>query len=309
MGIEYVTRGARLICVSSSNMQCGSHMRRLNIKFDKRVTIRTEDGYMHPLAFEDDCEVGEGNNIPCMGICAQLTSEHYKKKVDGKTSEEDEKLVVTLIGQNENGVSDKCYGSVAGIKCTPDIDGEKWQNTKETAFWTEEDNEDGSSGKSMVCMTSFLRCKHGGIIIPVTNGLEYCGTLDSIESEIVMPTPNAPIPSTEEMQEYLHKIEEKRKQMEEEQKKQEEEEKRKAEEEAKQREAEFKPGPTEAPEPQDPEEKIMPLGTYKGNNIDSEIMKNYRLETKKEIERIKRHLKIDKKRKLERNDEDENNSK
>lgn len=281
MGIDYITRGARLICVSCSDMQCGSHMRRLNIKFDERVKIRTGDGYVHPLVFEDDCEVGEGKNIPCMGICAQLTREHYKQKADGKTSEKDEKLVVTLIGQNENGVADKCYGSVAGIKCMPDIDEGKWQNTKETAFCITEDNEGANSGKKIVCMTSFLKCKHGGIILPVTNGLEYCGTLDNKDDEIAMPTPNAAIPSTEEMQDYLEQREEEQKQREEEQKqkeaeekRKEEEQKRKKEEEAEQRKVEFKPGPTEAPEPQDPAEAIMPLGTYKGNEIDTEIVEN-----------------------------------
>lgn len=133
---EYLVRGAMLVC------QCGSHPRRLNLP-------RCHGVYMmeKPIIRKDDCIVGK--NIEYFGVCS------------GSTPPEGAETI-TLTPYDKN--SSSSGKNAEGPKCTPQII-EKWRCTNEESKISGEE--------TAVTIDSYLVCRCGGLIQPVSSGQEY----------------------------------------------------------------------------------------------------------------------------------------
>ncbi len=150
--LEYLVRGAPIKCI------CGSHTRHLDMYHSHGVYVNGK-----AVAFEEDCVPDV--NISYFGHCLSpgctLTETISLKKggavnVDGAYLEEaDDSIRVAL-------------------KCVPDFDG-KWQNAHEETVIAKEgcrgDFDEGSDSYAKALTTaSYLLCKHGGLIYPLTSG-------------------------------------------------------------------------------------------------------------------------------------------
>lgn len=151
-GDKFLVRGALLKC------SCSSHPRRLNLMKDHGVTVDLKDGYDkgHPFVHEMDCVSGPTGNIDYFGVCNMLPK--------------NSPTAISLQAVNEKG--ELTGGVVQGGKCVPAFVPQKWSKTKEDV------RIGGVNGKKMVTMESCLMCPLGGIITPVTTGMEYKGEQD-----------------------------------------------------------------------------------------------------------------------------------
>ena len=142
-----VTRGALLRC------SCGTHPRRLNLPQSYGVYATDE---RHPKMHQDNCIVGDDNNISYYGVCksnctpensCSICLEPYVTPDGVKTSSE----------------------KVDGNKCVPVIVG-NWFDPKE-----DDKIYDMDVQSNIPCITanSFLVCKYGGIIEVLTSGQEF----------------------------------------------------------------------------------------------------------------------------------------
>lgn len=132
---EYLVRGALLAC------QYGSHPRRLNLPQCHGIYIEEK-----PMIRGNDCVVDD--NISYFGICSCETPPDNAEKV-------------SLVPYSEDG---NATGTVTGKKCCPYIVGE-WRGISE--------NVKVSGNEHGVTMDSFLVCRCGGLIQPLTSGQEY----------------------------------------------------------------------------------------------------------------------------------------
>lgn len=132
---EYLVRGAMLAC------QYGSHPRRLNLPQCHGVYMMEK-----PVVREDDCVVEK--NIKFFGICQC-----------GTPPEGAENVKLVAYGKDEESKE-----NVEGPKCAPDIVG-KWRAVKEST--------EISGKEKAVTMNSYLVCRCGGLIQPISSGQDY----------------------------------------------------------------------------------------------------------------------------------------
>ena len=141
-GNEYLVRGAELKCT------CGSNKRKMNLNECHGVYIKG-----HAVVHELDCMQGDEQNITWFGVCE-------KKEPDTEH----------ILAVGDDGIKH------SGKKCKPHIigvwidsyDGTKIADHEEGVV----DNEGSSTGYNTLTVGSFLVCKYGGIIAPVSSGQE-----------------------------------------------------------------------------------------------------------------------------------------
>lgn len=137
----YLVRGAELMCSQ------GSNKRMMNLSPCHGVYIK-----MHAVVHELDCIQGDEDNITWFGVCTPgegLETESIKLLADNGT---------------------KCHGK----KCEPHIIG-TWMETHEGTKIVDNGDklpseEENAKGCNTLTMDSFLVCKYGGIIMPITSG-------------------------------------------------------------------------------------------------------------------------------------------
>jgi len=134
---EYLVRGAMLVC------NCGSHPRRLNLPTCHGVYVLE-----HPVIREDDCEPVK--NISYFGVCQGETPPDGAEEI----------LLDKFVPEGEQSTGEE----VQGPRCTPDIL-EKWRSTKESTKI--------SGTETAVTTNSYLVCRCGGLIQPITSGQEF----------------------------------------------------------------------------------------------------------------------------------------
>lgn len=180
--VRYITRGAVLKC------DCGSHVRFFNLPKDHGEYI-VMNGIKYPLVGEKDCEVGENGNIRYFGVCTKLQEQCaegtyvppedperiVQPEVEGAGAIKQQVGTISLYRLSDDG---KTVEVVTGIKCCPQIVGERWRDTKEDAFmWCH-----GETLVKRVTTESKLYCKYGGVITVLDEercGINYDGSLDS----------------------------------------------------------------------------------------------------------------------------------
>ncbi len=131
---EYLVRGALLTC------DFGSHARKLNLPLSHGIYIKEKAQIL-----EDDCIVDD--NISYFGVCTCETP-----PCDTET--------VTLQKYGDAG---KDGATITGCKCCPEIIG-KWRDCMERNMY--------AGNVKTVTTESYLVCKHGGLIQPVSSGQE-----------------------------------------------------------------------------------------------------------------------------------------
>lgn len=158
----YLVRGALLKC------SCGTHTRKLNLPLCHGVYIADK-----PIVQEEDCQVGDDQNIAAFGICqsdghpskdpwwVKAGKMLFQSAVSYVREEESEKIILqTEDGQN-----------VKGYACTPCIVG-TWKDVHE-AQKIARNNTDGTvegDRLSSITLESFLVCAYGGLIQPMSSG-------------------------------------------------------------------------------------------------------------------------------------------
>ncbi len=151
-GIEYLVRGAPMRCLY------GSHMRYLDM-------LETHGVYLgdKALIHANDCKVDE--NIFSFGICScpKTTLTEKVTLVKGADVDHDGNYINALDEQ-----------VLTGIVCKPTING-IWRNIKEDTQIADDAAEgiEGPSGATCygaVTNASYLLCKEGGFIMPLTSG-------------------------------------------------------------------------------------------------------------------------------------------
>ena len=160
----YLVRGAELYC------SCGTHKRKLNLKQCHGVYVTGQ-----PMVQEEDCLVGEDENITAFGICE--SKGHPSKKPwwvkvgnvlrDDIVSYVQQEESIKIILQTEDG------RNVKGYACTPCIVG-TWKDVHETQKIAR-NNTDGTAERdklSAITLESFLACAYGGLIQPLESGQE-----------------------------------------------------------------------------------------------------------------------------------------
>lgn len=141
-GNEYLVRGAELKCT------CGSNQRKLNLDVCHGVYIRG-----HAVVHELDCIQGDKENITWFGAC-----------------EKEELNTESIIAVGDDGQKH------AGKKCKPHIIG-VWMDSYDGTKIVDNGNKMADDFQNPVgCNTltvgSFLVCKYGGIIAPISSGQE-----------------------------------------------------------------------------------------------------------------------------------------
>ena len=139
---EYLVRGAQLWC------DCGSNRRKLNLNVCHGVYING-----HAVVHELDCIQGDEENITWFGAC-------------NKDELDTEKILA--IGDDGK--------KHPGKKCKPHIIG-AWLDTYDGTTIVDngnkmEDDPDNPVGCNTLTVGSFLVCKYGGIISPISSGQE-----------------------------------------------------------------------------------------------------------------------------------------
>lgn len=141
-GNEYLVRGAQLCC------SCGSNRRKLNLNVCHGVYING-----HAVVHELDCIQGDEENITWFGAC-----------------DKDELDTERIIAVGSDGKKH------SGKKCKPHIIGvwiDSYDGTKIVDNGNKmEDDPDNPVGCNTLTVGSFLVCKYGGIISPITSGQE-----------------------------------------------------------------------------------------------------------------------------------------
>lgn len=151
--VEYVTRGALLTCTM------GTHKRRLNLPQDYGVDVTNESGTACSFITDRDCICeGEGKNISQFGVCHATEQNEENKRNPRKLGE---------VKPNE--YSEENAEIQRGLLCAPLLN-ESWLNVKKDVFICRDGKEDYAN---MVTMDSYLYCKRGGVVYPITSGQEY----------------------------------------------------------------------------------------------------------------------------------------
>lgn len=160
----YLVMGAELYC------SCGTHKRKLNLPECHGVYVSN-----HPIMAEEDCEVGDGKNIPSFGIC-QSEDNPVNKSFLEKAGD---KIKEFFTGEDTGEDADKIMlktedgRNVKGYACIPCIVG-KWKDVYETEKIARNGTDGTCGGDRMSALTqrSFLVCANGGLIQPLTSGQE-----------------------------------------------------------------------------------------------------------------------------------------
>ena len=142
-----LVRGALLRC------SCGTHPRRLNLSKSYGMYAIDEQ---HPKVHQDNCKVGDTNNITYYGVCKSNCKPEGSHHISLEP-------YVTPDGKKTSS------SKVEGNKCVPIIVG-NWMDPKEDDMIYDMDVD-----RVIPCLTtnSFLVCKYGGIIEVITSGQEY----------------------------------------------------------------------------------------------------------------------------------------
>ena len=166
---EYVVRGANLKC------SFGSHCRKLNLP--KCHAVYTTKS---PMVHELDCVPGPDYNISYFGVCS----------CPGNPNKEIVQLQAETYDEQGNKVKGaESTGNVKGIKCTPIILG-TWMSTYDKTRIVDNGDKDPSDkesenpqGHPAVTTNSYLLCKFGGIIQPLSSGQEIVEQEAAIENK------------------------------------------------------------------------------------------------------------------------------
>ena len=150
-GLEYVVRGAPLMC------NCGTHSRHLDMLESHGIYVKHR-----AVALEEDYR--EGVNISYFGHC-QSPIKDLTETISLKMRRNVDKDGVGLS---------KYDGSIyVGVKCVPSLH-TPWENTYDTTCiaedGAEEMNADECTYKKAVTTASYLSCRQGGIIYPLSSG-------------------------------------------------------------------------------------------------------------------------------------------
>nr|WP_300797508.1 DUF4280 domain-containing protein [uncultured Acetatifactor sp.] len=141
-GNAYLVRGAQLYC------NCGSNIRKLNLNVCHGVYING-----HAVVHELDCIQGDEENITWFGAC-------------NNDELDTEKIIAVGYDGNKH----------SGKKCKPHIIGvwmDSYDGTKIVDNGNKmKDDPDNPVGCNTLTVGSFLVCKYGGIISPVSSGQE-----------------------------------------------------------------------------------------------------------------------------------------
>lgn len=161
--IEFLVRGAKLQC------RKGSHLRKLNIPLCHGV-YEGKNPMLHKL----DCIVGDDWNIPTFGVCSSGSPELNTPKVMLQEEEYDPENYYESKGPTGK--------NIKGKACSPAIIG-TWQETYDLTRIVDngqkdpgdkhKSSKDTSKGKPALTLHSFLICKYGGLIEPLTSGQEH----------------------------------------------------------------------------------------------------------------------------------------
>lgn len=142
-----LVRGALLRC------SCGSHPRRLNLPLSYGVYAVDEK---HPKVHLENCEVGDPKNISYYGVCQSSTP----------PSSEQICLEPYVSPEGKRASTSNAEGK----KCTPVIVEKKWFDGKDDDYIYDIDKD---ANLESITMNSFMVCKYGGVITPVTSGQEF----------------------------------------------------------------------------------------------------------------------------------------
>lgn len=142
--LEYVVRGATLMCM------CGSHTRHLDMYHSYGIYVNDK-----AVACKDDCIANQ--NISYFGHC---------NAPGCKLTETISLKVGSVVNTEGVALQDVQESIKVGKKCVPDFDG-KWQNTHLTTLIAEDG---GVIYRQVLTTASYLICKHGGLIYPITSG-------------------------------------------------------------------------------------------------------------------------------------------
>ncbi len=151
---EYLVRGAQLCC------DCGSNRRKLNLNVCHGVYING-----HAVVHELDCIQGDEENITWFGACSK--------------DELDTEKILAVGDDGEKHPGKKCKPHIIGV----------WIDTYDGTTIVDngnkmEDDPDNPVGCKTLTVGSFLVCKYGGIISPISSGQER----DIKESEFIEGT-------------------------------------------------------------------------------------------------------------------------
>ncbi len=150
-GKEYVVRGAPLMC------NCGTHSRHLDMLESHGIYVNRK-----AVALEEDYK--EGVNISYFGHC--------KSPITDLTE-----TISLRMRRNVNtdgvGLSEYDGSIYVGVKCVPSLH-TPWENTHDTTCIAEDGEEgmeaDECTYKKAVTTVSYLSCRQGGIIYPLSSG-------------------------------------------------------------------------------------------------------------------------------------------
>ena len=150
-GKEYVVRGAPLMC------NCGTHSRHLDMLESHGIYVNRK-----AVALEED--YNEGVNISYFGHC--------KSPITDLTE-----TISLRMRRNVNtdgvGLSEYDGSIYVGVKCVPSLH-TPWENTHDTTCIAEDGEEgmeaDECTYKKAVTTASYLSCRQGGIIYPLSSG-------------------------------------------------------------------------------------------------------------------------------------------
>ena len=161
---EYLVRGAVLICTN------GSHKRKINLPKCHGIYAGIHP-LLHELEYLTESACGrEKCNITHFGVCCPAEGSPPPTET------------ITYTKTRENS-KDGIEGKVTGCKCEPVIIG-RWKNTHILTKIVDNGDKNpsdrqlatcavavrGPLGQSALTMNSFLVCKYGGMITPVTSG-------------------------------------------------------------------------------------------------------------------------------------------
>lgn len=158
---EFLVRGAMLYC------NCGTHERKLNVLKDHGV-------YTEGMPMIHELDRVNEENITFFGVCnsgsSLLKSENVLLKIKVEEEVKNKDGTISTVTREEN---------VRGKKCELCIIG-NWEDTKENVrivdngdkapFDKFKSRKSSNKGYRAVTTKSFLVCKYGGIIEPLTSG-------------------------------------------------------------------------------------------------------------------------------------------
>jgi hypothetical protein len=187
----YLVRGAKLRC------RLGTHTRKLNLPVCHGV-YTVASGHNHPMVHSEDA-VSEKNIMYFGHCCGAIGQSGDAEQIDLKT-----------VAFDPNTLEDKQTGDVKrDFKCKPDIIGGCWAMThSDTKIVRNGSALAKGSAADSVTGASYLVCRYGGLIEPITSGQENTETASLAQLAATLAPPE-PGPSRDAAQSDMAAVEEK----------------------------------------------------------------------------------------------------